>query len=250
MIVDVSAFFGHWASLPADAGAEAVRNSLKAVGVDAMFFSLLDSVWASDPNRANGVVYWVAERFPDVYPVPVLDPTIASWRRELARAAAEPKVRLARLLPNYGYYELARVDDLLAALSESGMAALIQTRMEDPRAHHPRAQVPDLPAAAAASVAERHPKLTVIIGGARTGEIRALGDQLRSLPNLYADVSQADGMNALRGLVAEGLAPKLLFGSHAPLFVPRSAMARVLTDLDDADAEAILGGNAARLFGL
>ena len=250
MIVDVSAFFGHWASLPADAGADAVRDSLKASGVDVMFLSALDAVWAPDPNRANEPAYEGARRFADVYPVPVLDPTAMSWRGEFARAAAEPKVRVARLLPGYGSYELAGADDLLAALGEAGVAALIQTRMDDPRAHHPRAQVPDVPADAAACVAQRHPELTVIIGGARTGEIRLLGEQMRSLPNLYADVSQADGLNAIKGLLEEGLGAKLLFGSHAPLFVTCSAMARVLTDLDDAEAETILGGNAVHLFGL
>jgi uncharacterized protein len=120
----------------------------------------------------------------------------------------------------------------------------VQTRLEDPRSHHPLAQVPDLPAAEVADLAARHPDLTVIVGGARTAEIRALRERLLDLPRFYADVSQADGLDAVRLLVEEGLGQKLLFGSHAPLFVPHAALARVVTDLPDAAAAAILGGNA------
>src|SRR5436853_283644 len=84
-----------------------------------------------------------------------------------------------------------------------------------------------------------------ILGGARTGEIRALRERLREMPHFYADVSQADGLDAVRLLVDESLGDKLLFGSHAPLFMPHAALARVVTDLTDTDAAAILGGNAA-----
>jgi predicted TIM-barrel fold metal-dependent hydrolase len=76
--------------------------------------------------------------------------------------------------------------------------------------------------------------------------IRALRGKLLALPNLYADVSQADGMDSLKVFVAEGLKHKLLFGSHAPLFIPASALARVVNDLSDEDAAAILVGNAER----
>ena len=127
-----------------------------------------------------------------------------------------------------------------------GLAALVQTRLEDPRSQHPLAQAPDLPAAAVAEAAARHPGLTVILGGARTTEIRALRERLLALPRFYADVSQADGLDAVALLVEEGLREKLLFGSHAPLFMPHAALARVVTDLSDADAAAILGSNALR----
>jgi len=152
------------------------------------------------------------------------------------------------LLPAYSPYELAEAGDLFAALAETGLPVIIQTRLEDPRRQHPLAQVPDVPAADVADVAERHPDLTVVIGGPRTGEIRALRERLLDLPNLFADTSQADGLDALKLFAEDGLTPKLLFGSHAPFFIPYSALTRVTSDLNDEDAIAILGGNARRAF--
>jgi len=250
MIVDISAFAGNWSSLLAPGDAETVHKSLKAVGVDLIMLSALDAAWAPSPHRANKIAYEGAGTFRDVYPVPVLDPTCAGWRRELERAAAHQRVRAVRLMPTYRAYELDAADELLAAIADAGLAAIVQTRMEDPRSHHPLAQVPDLDAKAVVAAAERHPDLTVVICGPRRWDLVEVVEKLRSLPNLFADVSQMDGMNAIKGYVEDGLAEKLMFGSHAPLFVAWSAMARVVTDLDDAAAEAILGGNAARVLGL
>jgi predicted TIM-barrel fold metal-dependent hydrolase len=253
MIIDVNAFAGHWPFCPVRGELTAVRDSLRAVGVEQICVSPLEAAWCRNPHLANAGLYEAAAAFEDVWPVPVLDPTVATWRAELARAADQPRVRLVRLLPNYSPYSMPEADELLDALARAGLGVLVQTRLEDPRSQHPRAPVPDLSASEVAEAAARHPDLTVILGGARMAEIRALTERLRALPHFYADVSQADGLDAVRLLVAPasgypGLGDKLLFGSHAPLFMPHAALARVVTDLADAEAAAILGGNAARVL--
>lgn len=250
MIIDVNAWAGHWSTLPIEGGIAAVRASLKAVGVDRICLAPLDAAWCPNPHLHNAKVYAAARQFDDIDPVPVLDPTIPTWRDELADALTQPRVRLVKLLPTYSPYDLSAADELFAAFAQSRLAVIIQTRLDDPRHQHPLAQVPDLPADAVADVAARHPGLTVIVGGPTWTAIRGLRERLLSLPNLYADVSQADGMNSLKIFVAEGLTSKLLFGSHAPLFVPFSALARVVNDLNDDDVAAILGKNAARILGL
>ena len=49
-------------------------------------------------------------------------------------------------------------------------------------------------------------------------------------------------------LVREPIGDRLIFGSHAPLFIPYSAVARVVLDLDDAAAGRVLSGNSGRLL--
>lgn len=248
MIIDVNAYTGHWPTHPVAGALGRVRASLKEYGVDRICVSPLDAAWCRNPHRFNDDLYVASGGTDDVWPVPVLDPTIATWRGELERAKAQPRVRLVKLLPAYSGYDLNFASDLFAALAGAGLGVIVQTRLEDPRRQHPLAQVPDVPAAAVADAAERHADLLMIIGGPRTGEIRALTDRFPDLPNLYADVSQADGMDAIKVLVEDGLRDRLLFGSHAPLFIPYSALSRVVTDLSDDDASAILGGNAGRII--
>jgi uncharacterized protein len=249
MIVDINAFIGHWPFTPVCGDLPAVRASLRALGVERICVSPLEAAWCRNPHLANAALVEAAAAFEDVWPVPVLDPTVATWRAELARAASHSRVRLVRLLPTYAPYSLTQAHALLEGLQEAGLGVLVQTRLEDPRSQHPLALAPDLPATEVADMAARYPELTVILGSARTAEVRALRDRLLALPRFYADVSQADGLDAVRLLVEAGLGDKLLFGSHAPLFIPQAALARVVTDLSDADAAAILGGNAARVLG-
>jgi predicted TIM-barrel fold metal-dependent hydrolase len=246
--IDLNAYTGFWPSLPLTADVAGVRGALQSYGVEQVCLSPLAALWGHNPHRANRPLLEETAAYDDVWPVPVLDPTVATWRKELDSLAEHPRVRLVKLHPNYHGYDLDQADELLAALTERGLAAAVQTRMEDPRRQYPQAQVPDVPAEAVIAAAERHPDLTVILGGARWNEIRALGPRLLAGPRLYADTSQADGMDSLALLCAEGLTERLVFGSHAPLFIPYSALARVVTDLDDDAVAAILGGNVAWLM--
>ena len=246
-IVDVCAWTGHWASLRLAGEAERVVASLEEVGVGSVLLSPLDAAFAHNPHLANADVYEAAERFAAVRPVPVLDPGLATWREELALAAARgaPAVRW---LPAYGGYDLKDADDCAAAVGEAGLVLFVQTRLEDVRRQHPRAVVHDVDAAEVADLARRHPRVPVVIGGAAWKAILDLGPRILGLERLYADVSQADGMDSLLRLVAANLTPRLLFGSHAPFFVPLAGLARVVLDLEALEAEAILGGNARRLL--
>ena len=191
----------------------------------------------------------MADSVEDVWPVPVLDPTVSTWKSELDRAAAQDRVQVVRLLPNYHQYDLNDVGDVLGALVDAKLGAIVQVCMEDPRRQHPLSQVPNVPVSDVVDVAERFSELRLMIGGAKAGEIRGAKERLLTLPCVYADVSQVDGLDAVKILVNDGLGSKLVFGSHAPLFVPHAALGRVVTDLDDDTASAILNDNAVRFLG-
>ncbi len=246
-IVDVNAWTGHWGTYTVPGTVDAVRRQLLDVGVTRICLAPLEAVWAHNPHHRNTTVYQAAARFADITPVPVLDPTIASWPEELHRAR-QAGVRLVKLVPAYSRYDLGTAEPLLDALEEACLTVLVQLRLEDPRCHHPMACVEDFPAADVARMAQRRPRLTVIIGGATTANLVALKAPLRDLPSLYADISQADGMDAVRRLVDAGLHTRLLFGTHAPLFEPLAGLARVLPELDDQTAAAVLGRNASAVL--
>jgi predicted TIM-barrel fold metal-dependent hydrolase len=248
VIVDLNAWVGRWPFHPVAGDLNLVRHSLKQAGVEQIFASPLGAVWCRHPHRYNEMLYRGASTTDDVWPVPLLDPTIATWRNELDRASKETRVRLVKLVPRTSPYELPDADELMDALEDEGLGVIVQTRMEDPRRHHPLARVDDLPMEGIIETAERHPDLTVIAGGPRPGEILALRERLLDLKNCYADVSQSDGVDAVKRMVDAGLTEKLVFGSHAPMFIAHSAVCRVVADLDDDSARAILKGNATGLL--
>ena len=249
MMIDLNSFIGVWPSHPVKGDASDVWDALRGIGVTRIFASHLSVAWCRNPHVYNRVLFEAVEACNDVWPVPILDPTVADWKRELVSFAAFDKIKMVRLLPNYGDYDLVDVGGFLQAIHDAGLAVIVQTCLEDPRRQHPLAVVPSVPASAVVDMAERFPELCVVIGGAKAGELRSLLERIVALPHVYCDTSQVDGLDAVKVLVDGGLGERLVFGSHAPLFMPHPAVGRVVTDVDDDVAEAILSGNALRLLG-
>lgn len=251
MIIDVNAWTGPWPTLvnvPHDAAS--VRALLRAYGVERIFMAPLAAAWSANPHLCNTVVYEAASEFEDISPVPVIDPTLPTWREEFEKAAGHRAVRMIKLLPGYGGYELVAADDLFDEAGEAGLVVMVQIRIDDPRRHHPMAMVPDVPAGDVVEAAKRHPSLKLVIGGASAAALRDFAAQVRDLPGLYADTSQVDGVDSVKMLVNAGIGGKVLFGSHAPVFMPAAAVARVINDLSDDVAMLIYGGNSKGILGL
>jgi predicted TIM-barrel fold metal-dependent hydrolase len=249
-IVDVCAWIGTWPALRLGGeDVDHVVGRLQETGVGTILMTHLEGAFAHNPHLPNIDVYQASRRHASLLPVPLLDPSLATWREELA-AALEWQAPGVRLLPAYGGYDLGECDELAAAIGEAGLALFVQTRLEDPRRQHPRAVVSDVAATDVAALARRHPQVSVVIGGAAWTPILNLAPEILAVDNLYADVSQADGMDSLLRMVEVGLEERLLFGTHAPFFIPLAGLARVVIDLPEDSAAAILGGNARRLLRL
>ena len=249
MIIDVNAWTGSWPALvnvPYDVAS--VRSLLRAYGVDRIFMSPLAAAWSANPHLCNRVVYEAADAYADISPVPVIDPTLPTWPEELEKAAGHRAVPMIKLLPGYGGYGLDAADDLFEEAGRVNLAVMVQIRIDDPRRHHPLAQVPDVPAGEVVEASKRHPDLKLVMGGASAATLREYAPQVRDLPGLYADTSQVDGVDSVKKLVDAGIGGKLLFGSHAPVFMPAAALARVLNDLPDDVAGGIMKDNTAGLL--
>ncbi|MXW03622.1 MAG: amidohydrolase family protein [Gemmatimonadetes bacterium] len=249
MIIDVNAWTGPWPALvnvPYDV--DSVRSSLRTFGVERIFMSPLAAAWSANPHLCNRVVYEAADAYADISPVPVIDPTLPTWPEELAKATGHRAVPMIKLLPGYGRYGLDAANDLFEEAGRASLAVMVQIRIDDPRRHHPLAQVPDVHAGEVMETAKRHPDLKLVLGGASASTLREYAPQVRDLPGLYADTSQVDGVDSVKTLVDEGIGGKLLFGSHAPVFMPAAALARVLCDFTEESVMDILRKNTLSMF--
>lgn len=251
MIVDLCAHAGPWPHRPIGLDETGLARLLEPWGIERIYAGRLEALWFENPhdaNRLNPRDRADARGTVPIVPVPVLDPTVATWPDELDRLAKADRLSLVRLYPGYGSYGLSAADRLLEALARRRAIAQIIVRMEDPRRQHPLGRVPDVPVASVADAAARHPNLKILLSGAGTPELRACAKQLPANQNLWADTSQADGNGAVAGLLQTAWRDRLVFGSHAPLFIAYSAVARVVLDLDDADVERVVRKNAEALL--
>jgi uncharacterized protein len=249
MIVDLCAHLGPFTGRPAGLDAKGLSALLAPFGISRIYAGRLEALWFENPHDANHLGTGdLPPGGPPITFVPVLDPSVATWPAELDRLARAGPLPMVRLHPNYGGYTLADADPLLDALARRGVVAQVIVRMEDPRRQNRQAQVPDVNGKAVVAAAARHASLTILLTGASTPELLTLAENLPKSRKLWADTSQADGCGAIPGLLETAWRDRLVFGSHAPLFIPYSALARVVIDLEDDAAERVLGRNALQML--
>ena len=247
MTIDLCAHCGPWTRRPIGLEPPALWARLAPFGVSRVFAGRLEALWFENPHDANRLAESLPDAPSEVVLVPVLDASIATWREELDRLTARGPLPIVRLLPNYHGYSLADADPLFLALAERHVIAQVVVRIDDPRRQHKLAQVADVSSAEIRDASSRHPTLRVLLSGAQTSSLNAIAKDLPPAGNLWADTSQADGVEAIRALMQTPLRDRLVFGSHAPLFIAEAAFLRVVVDLDDATAQRILHENAAGL---
>jgi hypothetical protein len=248
MIIDLCAHLGPWYHRPIGTSAAALQALLAPFGVSKVYAGRLEALWFENPHDANRL--GSSEPAPEgIVEVPVLDPTLATWRDELDRLTKAGPLPMVRLYPNYGGYTLETASPLLEQLAKRKVVVQVITRMEDPRRQHPLAQVADVPVNDVLDAAGRHPSLRLLLSGASSAALQGLATRLPQGGNLWADTSQADGTGVVAGLLTTAWRERLVFGSHAPLFIPYSALARVVLDVDDTSAEQVFRKNAESLLG-
>lgn len=236
--------------------AEAARCGMARAILVQSQASTLDTDWllalARDDARIAGVVGWTDLAARDA---PLC----------IARLAAAPKLRGVRPMlqdqPDIGWILLPSVQPALAALVAHGLCfdALV-------RPH----QLPTL-----LRLAERHPDLAIVIDHAAKPDLaagrldpwRSRMADLAALPNVHCKLSGlvteaapgwrvADLAPCVEHLVAAFGATRLLWGSDWPVVNLAGGYARwfaasgELLHLDAAQRAAVLGGNAARVYGV
>ncbi len=248
-IFDVSCFYGPWPAYPIKGGIAEVAAALQAHGITAGFISPLAAVWCRNQQAFNRELLEVTRPYPFLAPVPVLDPTLPTWPDEAECMLCDPRVRAFRVFINYTRFNAVRrdsLDEFLDYFDRTGRPLIVQRRMEDPRYNHHRAVIADTDIGLVVNSARRFQNLKLILGGVSAAIAPA---PVLEHPGIYLDTSQMDGMRCIREKINVGLLPRLLFGSHIPLFETCSAFGRVLHDVDDAEAKLIFNGNAARVLG-
>jgi len=223
---------------------------LRQYGIGRALVSPLDAVFAPEPDPANYQLLRTTEERPGLVPVPVINPTLANWREEVAEAAADPRVRAVRLLPAYHHYRLdARaVDELAAELIGRKLGLIVQVRLIDERHEYHSLSIKPVKATDLGALVERRPKLRVLASGLLRSEILAV---LPKHPGLLADLSFAEWHDTIPHLLGKVSARQLVFASHTPFLVTAAARVKVDTSgIGAAKLKQIAAGNLERWLDL
>ncbi len=185
----------------------------------------------------------------------VVNPAAPGAEAELARCAAAGLRGIGELMPDgqgYTLDDLPRLAPLMEAARALGWPVL--THITEPVGHsYPGKGRPSL--AGAVRLASEFPETPLMLahwgGGLLFYEL--MPEVRAALANVYYDTAASpylydDAIFSLAAGVAEG---RVLLGSDYPLLKPERYLTRLrAAGLSAAALEGVLGGNAARLFGL
>lgn len=236
---DASAWAGMWpfttsvtTSLP-----ELYRN-LIAAGISGAAVSPLNAVLAPEPMGVNLALIdqagLLANDDFEIRVVPVLDPSLPGWERDLEKLLSEHDALIGavKILPNYHNYAVdgSEAVALARAVTHAGLGLCVQVRMLDERAHHPLMNVSGVPPEGIVCLAEAVPGVRILACAVFQAELAAIA----GAPNISVELSSIESGDTLANALAAVGKDRVLLGSHAPIYYPAASVAKVSNTASDA----------------
>lgn len=246
--MDVNVSLGKWPfqDLRPDT-AESLAMHLQAEQISSAWVSSVDSILFEDPDVHDARLFKELKQYPSLIPVKTINPMLANWEDSLKRAVEELGARSVKIYMNYHRLSARdyRVCRFMEVFSAYRLPLMIQMRVDDERNQHPLMRVPAVGAQQIVQLAGYFPETNLIVLGPLSSDLAAIG----SFDNVYVDISFADGVDVVSGMLDKIPVERVLFGSHTPFFYTRSAKMKLERAGIDEDQKLAIGhGNARRLF--
>jgi predicted TIM-barrel fold metal-dependent hydrolase len=253
-MIDVNVYLHHWPfrRLPADEP-EALVAKLRAAGVTQAWCGSFEALLHRDVAGVNTRLASDCRKFGSglLEPFGTVNPTLPDWPDDLCRCRELHGMRGIRLHPNYHGYKLddPRCGELLAAAAEHKLIVQVTAMMEDERTQHPLVQVPHVDASPLVAQLQQHGDLRVVLlNGFRNAKVDVV-DKLAATRRCWFDIASKEGVAGVESLVKQVGYDRVLFGSHAPLFIHESALLKLKeSPLAGMQLAAIARGNAEELW--
>ncbi|MBA4137068.1 MAG: hypothetical protein C0518_07110 [Opitutus sp.] len=246
-LFDANAWTGSWPfSLGASHDVRSLAAELKRYAIDDALVSPLGAVFAPEPGPANRVLLHESRGLSGIVPVPVINPTLANWRDELAACAADDRVRAVRVLPSYHGFRLKSraVVALMDQLETLQLRLIVQARLIDERHEFHALKIKAVPLVELAVLLRRCASRPVLVCGLLRSEIFELAP---AHPNLICDLSFAEWLDTVPELRKKATVEQLVFGSNTPLLMPGAQVEKVQT-ARSAERTAVARGNLQRFL--
>ncbi len=252
MIVDVHAYIGKWPYWPVPhSSAAEIAAVMRETGIDCAAISStrgLFTSWLDGNAEAHAAASDSGGRLIafDCAGPPELSHSLGGPDFQLAGNGG---ARGVRLFPQYHTYDLL-YEPFVDALCEQ--AAMLQLPVQLPLRVLMNWGMPALELATMVAIVERHPKAPWILTGLNYfHELRVGIALMRRYPSVHLETSCIQGFEAIRKIVEQCGSGQLLFGTGLPMQNAAANMSKLRhARISEADREAILGGNAARLLRL
>jgi len=248
---DASAWAGHWPfTSSASTGLTDLVAGLRETGFSGAAVSPVAAVLGPEPMTANLTLIEEVRNLPGdfaVRVVPILDPSLPGWERDLDMLVSGhgASIGAIKIVPNYHGYAVNGAESvaLARAVTNAGLGLCVQIRMLDERAHHPLMKVPGVPLDGVVRLSDAIPDAWILACGIFQSELAAISGSSR----ISAELSSIESSDTVANAAAVIGINRLLLATHAPVYDPASALAKVAA-LDDQAATRIAHSNVTTFF--
>jgi predicted TIM-barrel fold metal-dependent hydrolase len=245
-MIDTNVHLFHWPfrRLPLDETPLLVTK-LRSLGFSQAWAGSFEGILHRDVAGVNARLVQACQPYPELQPVGTINLELPGWQTDFERCRDQFAMRHIRLYPNYHGYTLAdaRFTDLLRQAAVAGMLVQIAVSLEDVRTQHPLVQTADVDWGPVPDLLHKVPGARIQLLNAKLQNTQLI--KIAQVPGLSVDTARSEGIDGVANLVRRLPPGRVNFGSHAPFFIPESALIRVSeATLTPAETEQLMRTNA------
>jgi predicted TIM-barrel fold metal-dependent hydrolase len=255
MIVDANVSLSRWPfrRLPADDPRTLVAL-LRRQGVVEAWAGSFDALLHRDMAGVNARLADDCRRHGAglLRPFGTVNPNLPDWEEDVRRCAEAHRMVGIRLYPGYHGYTLEdpAFRRLVEGAARRGLVVQVVACMEDERTQHPMVRVPSVNLAPLVALVPAVPGLRLMVLNARLSasprEVVLVRELARA--GVSFDFAMLERTGAVQLLVEATGRQRVLFASHAPLFVLESALLKLQESAIEGPLRASIVRDNARRF--